>query len=181
MRVLTSFDDRAPVPWANGAGETTELVSITDSEALTPHLRPWRLSIARLERPGPFSALPRMDRTLLPTSEVVLTVDGTARRVPERCPMRFHGEQAVVLTDVAEPCFAVNLMVVEDARGPEPDADSRRRLSMIGPRQPSPPRLAGQPCFVLTLDAAPHAPRFQLFELSASELPHDHLGLVILH
>ena len=181
MRALASFADRGPVPWANGAGQTTELVSLTESAQLTPGLRPWRLSIARLERVGPFSALPGMARTFLPNAEVALDIDGHVHSVPAFRPERFHGGQNVSLVDLVEPCFAVNLMVVEDARGPEPDADSRRRLSMIGPRQPSPPRLAGQPCFVLTLDAAPHAPRFQLFELSASELPRDHLGSVILH
>ena len=181
MRALVSFADRDPVPWANGAGQTTELVSLTESAQLTPGLRPWRLSIARLERVGPFSALPGMARTFLPNAEVALDIDGHVHSVPAFRPERFHGGQNVSLVDLVEPCFAVNLMVVEDARGPEPDADSRRRLSMIGPRQPSPPRLAGQPCFVLTLDAAPHAPRFQLFELSASELPRDHLGSVILH
>ncbi len=63
MRALASFDDRDPVPWANGAGQTTELVSLPDSAQLTPGLRPWRLSIARLERVGPFSARPGMART----------------------------------------------------------------------------------------------------------------------
>ncbi|MDN5661683.1 MAG: HutD family protein, partial [Brevibacterium aurantiacum] len=77
MHVITSFDDLEPVPWANGAGETTELVSLIQSQALTPNLRRWRLSIARLDRPAAFSPLPGLARTFLPIgAEVALEIDG---------------------------------------------------------------------------------------------------------
>jgi environmental stress-induced protein Ves len=114
MRALASFADRDPVPWANGAGQTTELVSPADSAQLTPGLRLWRLSIARLERVGPFSALPGMARTFLPTAEVVLEIDGIVHPVPALRPEHFHGSQNVSLVDLTEPCFAVNLMVADD-------------------------------------------------------------------
>ena len=98
MHVIISFDDHEPVPWANGAGETTELVSLTDSQTLTPSLRRWRLSIARLDRPAAFSPLPGLVRTFLPIgAEVVLEIDGQVHRVAQDEPQKFRGEQKVSL------------------------------------------------------------------------------------
>ncbi|WP_166969915.1 HutD family protein [Brevibacterium atlanticum] len=184
MRVLTSFDDHEPVPWANGAGETTELVSLADSEQLTPHLRPWRLSIARLDHTGPFSALPGMARTFLPTAEVVLTLDGRAHRIPRFTPLSFDGGANVELRELSEPCFAVNLMVAEA----DSVAPPRRSLLMTGPDEN---RTAGtgavpavaenRPVLVLTLDASPEHQRFELLELSGSAAAAGHLGGVLLY
>ena len=98
MHVITSFDDLEPVPWANGAGETTELVSLIQSQALTPNLRRWRLSIARLDRPAAFSPLPRLARTFLPIgAEVALEIDGQVHSVTPAAPTSFRGEQNVSL------------------------------------------------------------------------------------
>ena len=177
MRVLTSFDDRDPVPWANGAGETTELVSLADSENLTPLARPWRLSIARLDRTAEFSALPGMARTFLPTAEVVLSVDGRTHRIPRLTPLRFRGDRAVVLTELDEPCFAVNLMVAQSDSVDPP----RRGLAMIGPDEEHAVRADDGAAFLLTLASSPDRPRFQLFELTGSDGPADRLGGVLLH
>ncbi|WP_210604669.1 HutD family protein [Brevibacterium oceani] len=196
MRVLTSFDDHDPVPWANGAGETTELVSLAESEHLTAHLRPWRLSIARLDHTGPFSALPGMARTFLPTAEVILTLDGRARRIPRLTPLDFRGDEEVVLVELSEPCFAVNLMVAEagagealQMRGPG-DAGPRRTLEEADVGQATAPadgltdcptEVGARPVFLLTLEAGPEHPRFTLFELTDSDAASDHLGGVLLH
>lgn len=183
MRVLTSFDDHDPVPWANGAGETTELVSLAESEHLTAHLRPWRLSIARLDHTGPFSALPGMARTFLPTAEVVLTVDSHVHRIPRFTPLRFDGGVNVKLEELSEPCFAVNLIV--------PDQDSvappRRSLSMTGPNEIRSAANGGDPnddengsAFLLTIETNRDHPRFQLLELDPATAPAGHLGGVLL-
>lgn len=153
MRALASFADRDPVPWANGAGQTTELVSLSDSAQLTPGLRPWRLSIARLERLGPFSALPGMARTFLPTAEVALEIDGRVHPVPALQPERFHGSQDVSLVDMAEPCFAVNLMVADS--GKEPETGSGELQMSID--QPAP---TDGYRFVLALESSAEYPRF---------------------
>lgn len=196
MRVLTSFDDHDPVPWANGAGETTELVSLAESEHLTPHLRPWRLSIARLDHTGPFSALPGMARTFLPTAEVVLTLDGRARRIPRLTPLDFSGDEEVVLVELSEPCFAVNLMVAQagagetlQMRGPgdggrrqtlEEEAVGQATGPVVGPTD-CPTEVGARPAFLFTLEASPEHPRFTLLELSGSDAASDHLGGVLLH
>ena len=203
MRALVSFADRDPVPWANGGGQTTELVGLTDSVELTPGLRPWRLSIASLERVGPFSALPGMARTFLPTAEVDLEIDGHVHRVPALRPVHFHGEQNVSLVDLADPCFAVNLMVADDSTddvacdagadtgvgsGTGSGADSgtgsgRESESASGELQ----MCFGRPVpadgirLVLTVEADVDFPRFQLFELDPGEAVPDEIPVVVLH
>ena len=174
MRALASFADRGPVPWANGAGQTTELVSLTESAQLTPGLRPWRLSIARLERVGPFSALPGMARTFLPNAEVALDIDGHVHSVPAFRPERFHGGQNVSLVDLVEPCFAVNLMVADDGMGPE-NAEGAMQMS-VGQSVP-----ADRTRFVLTLEAGAEYPRFQLLESETDEAVPDEISVAVLH
>ena len=190
MRALASFADRGPVPWANGAGQTTELVSLADSVRLTPGLRPWRLSIARLSRVGPFSALPGMARTFLPTAEVTLDIDGHVHSVPALHPERFHGRQAVSLVGMAEPCFAVNLMVADEDTGStgcdaatESGNSGQESESASGELQMS----IGEPVptdgsrFVLTLESGAEHPRFQLFELEPGEAIPDEISVAVLH
>lgn len=171
MPVIASYADLSPVPWANGAGETTELVSLTDSAVLTPELRRWRLSIARLERPGPFSSLPGLARTFLITgAEVGLTIDGREHRASPESPVRFHGEDRVELTEIAEPCCAVNLMV-EDV--PASTADRRPRLDLtVGP---DPGAL-----FFLTLEDGRGLSRFDFITASAAEVRQGLPGVVSL-
>lgn len=180
MRVLTSFHELSPVPWANGAGETTELVSLADSVALTPGLRRWRLSIAALETPGRFSSLPGMARSFLPTAEVVLEIDGSVHRVEPRQILHFHGEQEVTLLELSGPCHAVNLMVADAGAGADAVAGggaaaAAMRLSIDSDAA------VGRHRFAVTLDEVPGYSRFQLFELEGDEVLPAGLGAVILH
>ena len=170
MRVITSFDDLDPVPWANGAGETTELVSLADSQALTPGRLRWRLSIARLDRAAEFSPLPGLARTFLPIgAEVVLEIDGQVQSVTPAAPARFRGEQKVSLVGLEDPCFALNLMVeVDDAAGAERDA-----LQMST-------RFTGPGLFAVTLKSVPGHARFQLLQLEETEVFPDDLEIAML-
>jgi hypothetical protein len=74
---------RVPVPWRNGGGITREI-------ATTPE---WRLSIADVDRDGPFSAYPEYHRVITPIrgNGMVLTVDGTTHRVLRHQPFAFPG------------------------------------------------------------------------------------------
>lgn len=169
MHVITSFDDHEPVPWANGAGETTELVSLTDSQALTPSLRRWRLSIARLDCEAEFSPLPGLARTFLPIgAEVALEIDGQVCSVTPSAPVVFRGEQKVSLIRLGHPCFALNLMV-EDGEGSEKDG-----LEMST-------RFTGRGLFAVTLNSNPGHVRFQLLQLDEAEGLPDRLDAAILH
>ena len=51
------------MPWKNGGGETAEIAVSPPGAALDDF--DWRLSMARVETDGPFSAFPGIDRTLV--------------------------------------------------------------------------------------------------------------------
>lgn len=118
------FADLAPVPWANGGGRTTELVGYAESaqyaesghfaEAVAPE---WRLSIAALDRPAPFSALPGVRRTFMPADgDVTLQIADRTVHVARGTTVEFDGSDPVELVALDHPCHAINLMVKEDAR-----------------------------------------------------------------
>jgi len=111
-RILRAIDDVPPVPWANGAGTTRELVGYERSARLSPAGTPhWRLSIATLERPGPFSPLPGVDRTfLLVGADATLSVDEKVHELHDGDALWFRGDQDVVLVSLSATCHAVNLM-----------------------------------------------------------------------
>jgi hypothetical protein len=111
MRIVKRFADLTATAWANGRGATTELISFEQSAALTSGAR-WRLSVAELAQPGPFSPLTGMWRTFIPVGgEVVLAVDGVARDCPEGLPTEFDGGARTDLVALSGPCHAINLMV----------------------------------------------------------------------
>lgn len=122
MRIIARFSSAPRVPWANGRGETTELVTFDTSRMLSGRDGPdWRLSIARLIEPGSFSPLPGIRRWFLPVGgAVVLTVDGARTPVPERTVAAFGGDDDVALVELERPCHAVNLMVAGVDSGPPP-------------------------------------------------------------
>ena len=166
MHLLASFSQIDPVPWANGAGQTTELVSLAASASLTPDLSPWRLSIAGLEAPGPFSALPGMARTFLPTAEVSLRIDAQTHRVPALSTLRFDGDQDVSLRELARPCWAVNLMVSDEQAGLTMTVDT-------GP-------VDEEALFALTLAPTREVERFELFALDAGATLPDSVPIAVL-
>jgi hypothetical protein len=111
MRVVKRFADLTASAWANGRGATTELVSFDESEAFASGTR-WRLSVADLDRPGPFSPLTGVRRTFIPVGgDVVLAVDGAVRECPDGLPIEFDGGARTELIALTGPCHAVNLMV----------------------------------------------------------------------
>src|SRR6476619_3067787 len=62
VRLLTPNDYRS-MPWKNGAGRTTEIAVHPPGAALDAFA--WRVSIADVERDGPFSRFPGIDRTIV--------------------------------------------------------------------------------------------------------------------
>lgn len=95
MKVLRS--DRYPtVPWRNGGGTTREIAWHPDRTGQEDFL--WRLSIATVQRPGPFSRFDGVDRTIALLSgagmllrspvEVISVTDQTP-------PYEFSGETPI--------------------------------------------------------------------------------------
>jgi uncharacterized protein len=61
MRILKRRDYRVQ-PWKNGGGITTEIVADPDGADFCSF--EWRISMAQVALPGPFSSLPGIDRSL---------------------------------------------------------------------------------------------------------------------
>ncbi|WP_405056474.1 HutD family protein [Kribbella sp. NBC_01505] len=91
LPVLRSADHRR-VPWKNGLGVTYEVAQSGDADF------DWRLSFAEVDRPGPFSSFPEVDRiiTLVSGDQLELTMPGEAKQVLRPFePFAFPGEAEV--------------------------------------------------------------------------------------
>ncbi|CAO3439481.1 HutD/Ves family protein [Azospirillum endophyticum] len=107
---LTPADHRR-VPWKNGGGVTTELAvePMPDGRFL------WRVSIADVVEPGPFSAFPGYDRLIavVEGDGMRLSVDGAPPVERRRLDpaFAFPGEAPVWCEPTAGPIRDVNLML----------------------------------------------------------------------
>lgn len=110
-RLLAPADYRK-MPWKNGGGVTWQIATAPPGASLDAF--EWRVSIARIDRDGPFSAFPGIDRTLVLLSGkgMNLTAGGNATdvRVPYH-PVRFAGEAEIECALVDGPTRDFNLMV----------------------------------------------------------------------
>jgi len=117
VRLLTPSDFRS-MPWKNGAGRTTEIAVHPAGVALDAF--DWRVSIADVERDGPFSRFPGIDRTivLLDGAGMRLAGAGTSPKGTLRemnlttrfVAYDFSGDEAFDCTLVAGPCRDFNAM-----------------------------------------------------------------------
>jgi environmental stress-induced protein Ves len=98
------------MPWRNGAGTTTE-IAVFPPGAGFDEFR-WRLAIADLDRPGPFSSFPGIDRLLmlLPPSRATLIIDGQEHRLAPLQVLPFRGEAVVSVALATGPARDLNLM-----------------------------------------------------------------------
>jgi environmental stress-induced protein Ves len=110
MRILRKEAYRS-TPWKNGGGITQEVIrSPTDGAAFD-----WRLSVARIEKPGPFSDFSGYARTmvLLAGGGIRLSGAGAADLRLHRCGdlIRFDGALHLHCDLLNGPCTDLNLMV----------------------------------------------------------------------
>lgn len=92
--MLIRASEYREVPWKNGGGLSYE-IAVDD---FTPPA--WRISIARIERSGPFSDYSGYDRTIvaLDGASVSLLIAGATMKLEPRVPYRFPGEAKVTAT-----------------------------------------------------------------------------------
>jgi environmental stress-induced protein Ves len=110
MRILRAAGYRR-MPWKNGGGETIEMVISPAGASFDTF--DWRLSMAHVGAPGPFSLFPGIDRTLS-----VIEGHGLTLKLPERevtlhrqtTPFAFPGDVAVDSTLVDGPIDDLNVM-----------------------------------------------------------------------
>jgi environmental stress-induced protein Ves len=110
---VVSLEDVEPKPWRNGGGLTRELLA-------WPHADEWRIriSVADVERDGPFSYFPAADRwfSVLEGKGVKLTVGGgTQVLTPDSEPFGFSGNADVHCSLLAGPTRDFNLMALPGA------------------------------------------------------------------
>jgi environmental stress-induced protein Ves len=99
------------MPWKNGAGTTREVAVSPAGATMDGFI--WRLAIADLDRSGPFSSFPGVDRLLmlLPPGAITLEIDGRARAMEPLDVVAFAGESAVSASLSAGPARDLNLML----------------------------------------------------------------------
>ncbi len=101
------------VPWRNGGGVTSEIAVEPEGAAVDSRFL-WRLSLARIDRSGPFSAFDGYDRTiaLITGAGMVLNFGerGSARVDKPMQPLAFSGEWAPGCALIAGPTEDFNVM-----------------------------------------------------------------------
>ena len=109
-----TLNDFKKMPWKNGGGVTTEIYSLNDS--LNSSLL-FRLSMATVERDGPFSIFPGIDRILLllkgegfhlknDTFDTLITMSTS--------PVNFKGEESIKCILINGPCVDFNVMTARN-------------------------------------------------------------------
>jgi uncharacterized protein len=115
-------DQHRRMPWANGAGMTTEIIAWPSPDAWE-----WRLSVADVDSSGPFSAYPGVDRTiaLLRGNGFALTVGEHEERRIDRPfePFQFSGDEPTSCRLLDGAVQDLNLMCRR--------VTSRRRLEFV--------------------------------------------------
>jgi environmental stress-induced protein Ves len=104
---IQRFNEHTPMPWANGRGTSYE-VSRGGGEVWN-----WRVAIAPVVEPGPFSPLAGVDRHLvvLDGAPLALTFDGTTRLARRGEVVSFNGESNVVAALPEGPTRDLGLMI----------------------------------------------------------------------
>ncbi len=103
----------AVVPWRNGGGVTREILASggSGSDGFD-----WRISIADVSEPGPFSAFPGFDRviTLVEGDRMDLVVDGVAHVLGLHESLSFDGASQTSCSLPAGPTRDLNVMTRAD-------------------------------------------------------------------
>lgn len=100
------------VPWRNGGGWTVVLAQAPGGEPVE-----WRISVAEIERDGPFSDYSGYDRTIVAEDEgfALDFADGEHVEVEPLVPFSFAGERAVQCRLRGSRASAFNVMTLRDA------------------------------------------------------------------
>ncbi|MBX3576295.1 MAG: HutD family protein [Rhizobiaceae bacterium] len=111
MRILRASAYRT-MPWKNGGGTTTEIAVHPEGAGL--YTFEWRVSMARVETDGPFSAFSGIDRTLavLEGQGIVLDIKGEKPVTLDRAskPHSFPADVQTSASLVAGPITDLNVM-----------------------------------------------------------------------
>ena len=106
IRHLSAADYRVQ-PWANGRGQTLELLRLDGRHGLL-----LRLSVAAVVENGPFSRFPGINRslTVIRGAGFMLRGQGIALRAAPMVPVAFPGDIDIAAEDVTGPSDDFNVM-----------------------------------------------------------------------
>lgn len=109
MRILRA-SDRIAVPWKNGGGTTSEVAVYPEDASFDDF--GWRISIACIDRGGPFSTFLGIDRKLaVLEGRVTLTIEGRAVALsPDSLPAIFPGDVSTSAELIESPASDLNVM-----------------------------------------------------------------------
>lgn len=109
MRLIRAADLVAK-PWKNGGGVTYDVAVFPEGATLDGF--DWRISMAKVETDGPFSAFPGIDRTLtiIEGGGMVLDVDGAEASLAPGEPFVFSGDAKVDARLAAGGILDLNIM-----------------------------------------------------------------------
>lgn len=123
-------------PWKNGSGSTQEIACWPPDAGLDTF--DWRVSVATIAAPGPFSCFPGVDRQIMllsgPGVDLAQREGAWRHRLDQRwSPWPFAGDDAVDCTLLGGPSTDFNLMVrrgrwrgsvevVDTPQSPRPDS-----------------------------------------------------------
>ena len=105
---IVRFAELPVVPWCNGGGVTREVVPGGSGRQDFD----WRISIADVNAPGPFSLFPGIDRviTLVEGGQMNLVIDGVDHVLGLHQPLSFDGASRISCTLPAGPARDLNFM-----------------------------------------------------------------------
>lgn len=106
---IVRFGELPAVPWRNGGGVTREVVASGGSGR---HGFDWRISIADVSQPGPFSVFPGVDRViiLVEGERMDLVVDGVVHVLRLHVPLSFEGASQTSCSLPNGPTRDLNVM-----------------------------------------------------------------------
>ena len=108
LRIIRSADYPTR-PWKNGGGTTRDIAVSPPGASLDDF--DWRLSLAQVDRDGPFSRFDNVDRTLVLLSGA-MTLHEPGRRIDlvRHQPFAFAGERAIEATVASGATLDFNVM-----------------------------------------------------------------------
>ncbi|PTW60625.1 hypothetical protein C8N35_104251 [Breoghania corrubedonensis] len=143
MRYLKAADHRR-MAWKNGKGETAEITVFPEDAGLEEF--GWRLSMATVTEPGPFSSFADIDRVLaiVDGDGLRLSIDGDSVNVtPKGTAAAFAGDAVVASDLLGGPVTDLNLMT---RRG-----QFRGRIDRVGGSERAEIVPEGAACVILAL------------------------------
>lgn len=105
-------NDCPEINWKNGGGTTREIVSFPPNAGFDEFK--WRLSAARIEKPGAFSRFANVDRTLavIDGALSLAVADASVHRLDRMStPFRFSGDDVTIGKPIGGAVSGLNLMV----------------------------------------------------------------------